>query len=147
MHISTRYVLPLLAVVMLFAPSFASAQILSSFGGRVLTVLPCISPLGPSLVVTVRTATVIPLVKSYIWTPATITKLVGPPVPGGQVLGLADVPYACWNPVKGGLFGLFTFLSYSYGQRMTYIGTSLPGLSNFISGGGSFGGGGATGGF
>ncbi|HWB33824.1 MAG TPA: hypothetical protein VG753_00670 [Candidatus Paceibacterota bacterium] len=88
--------------------------------------MPCISPLGPSLVVTVKGTGVTSLVKNYIWTPLTVTELVGPPVPGGQILGLADIPYACWNPIKGGLFGLFTFFSYSYGQRMTYIGTSLP---------------------
>jgi hypothetical protein len=142
-----RYGTVLAVAIMFLSPAAASAQVLSSFGGQVLTVLPCIGPLGPSTIVTVRTANTIPLVKSYIWTPETVTKLAGPPLPGSQIVGLADIPYVCWNPVKGGLFGLFTFLSYSYGQRMTYIGTSLPGISSFIPGGGSFGGGGSSAGF
>ncbi|HVV38798.1 MAG TPA: hypothetical protein VHD31_00535 [Candidatus Paceibacterota bacterium] len=95
-----------------------------SFGGRVLTALPCISPLGPSLAITIKPAGVFPI--NYIWTPATLTKptQLSVPTPGGQVLGIADIPYACWNPIKGGLFGLFTFLSYSYGLRMQIVGTS-----------------------
>ncbi len=114
----------------LLLPGMASAQLLpGSFGGRIVSEAPCISPLGPSLVVGVKSTGINPIVKNYIWTPATITMLVGPPILGGQILGIADIPFACWNPIKGGLFGLFTFLSYSYGQRMTYIGTSFPGGS------------------
>lgn len=96
-----------------------------SFGGRVISELPCISPLGPSLAITIKPAGLFPI--SYIWTPATITKPTQASIPtiGGQVLGIADIPYACWNPIKGGLFGLFTFLSYSYGLRMQVVGTSF----------------------
>ncbi len=110
------------AGVSLLSSGFSAPAI--SFGGRVITELPCISPLGPSLVITIRPAGVFPV--SYIWTPATITKPTPASIPtiGGQVLGLADIPYACWNPIKGGLFGLFTFFSYSYGLRMQMVGTS-----------------------
>lgn len=95
-----------------------------SFGGRVISELPCISPLGPSLAITIQPAGVFPI--NYIWTPATITKPTQASIPtlGGQVLGIADIPYACWNPIKGGFLGLFTFLSYSYGLRMQIVGTS-----------------------
>lgn len=101
---------------------------LSSFGGRVISATPCISPLGPAIFTVIRSSKLSDLgrTRNYIWTPATITKMAGPPShPGQEILGLADVPYACWNPFKGGLFGLFTFLKYSYGQRMTLVGTSV----------------------
>jgi len=94
-----------------------------SFGGRVVTVIPCLSIFGPSLHVTIIPAGVFPT--AYIWTPATITKLIGPPVPGGQILGKADVPFACWNIVSGGFLGLFSVFSFLYGLRMQEIGTSF----------------------
>jgi hypothetical protein len=101
-----------------------AASVLRSFGGRVTSVIPCISPLGPALWISIVPAGVFPV--SYIWTPATITKLDGPPTHvGQQVLGLADVPFACWNVTSGGLFGLFDVFSYLYGLRITTIGTGL----------------------
>jgi hypothetical protein len=62
-----------------------------SFGGRVVSVIPC--TLG--LHITIVPAGAIPV--NYIWTPGTITGLVGPPrTPGQQVLGIAaPLPIAC----------------------------------------------------
>lgn len=88
--------------------SALSARI--SFGGRVATVIPCISGLGPSLHVTIVPAGIMPV--TYIWTPATLTFTAGPPRnPGQQLLGLADVPFFCTigtPPVP--LFGLRMFM-------------------------------------
>lgn len=135
-------------------PLSASALGLS-FGGRVTAVLPCVSALGPSIYTTVLVARGVPHPEFYIWTPATITKSVGPPILGGQILGVADIPFVCftYNPVTCGLFGLFSCLvpiPY-FGLRMQLIGTSLPGStagsaagSLFQGGGGSFGGGGSN---
>lgn len=104
--------------------SLIQQSLVHSFGGKVTAALPCLSPLGPSIWVTIAPAGVMPT--SYIWTPATITKLNGPPThPGQQILGLADVPYVCWNVISSGLFGLFSAFSYLYGLRMTEVGTSL----------------------
>lgn len=128
-RISTVFLGLVLVLVATTIPLSASAQFTAtgiSFGGRVVTVLPCLSVLGPSLHVTIVPAGVFPTM--YIWTPATITKLVGPPVPGGQILGKADVPFACWNLLTGGFLGLFPVFSFLYGLRMQEIGTSLPGV-------------------
>jgi hypothetical protein len=95
---------------------------LRSFGGQVIASIPCISPLGPSFWVTIKPAGLMPT--EYIWTPITITKIIPPIHSGQQILGLADIPYACWNVESGGFLGLFSVFSYLYGQRMTYIGTS-----------------------
>ena len=87
-----------------------------SFGGRILAVIPCVSGLGPSLWVSIKPAGV--FAPTYIWTPATITKLVGPPRnPGQQVLGVADVPFVCVIPAKIPI--------PLYGLRMQIVGTSL----------------------
>jgi hypothetical protein len=84
----------------------------TSFGGRVVTVIPCVSALGPSLHVSI-----IPVGLAqpfYIWTPLTLTFLYGPPRnPGQQVLGVADIPYVC-----------FVGKAPLYGQRMQIVGTS-----------------------
>ena len=87
-----------------------------SFGGRILAVTPCVSGLGPSLWVSIRPAGV--FAPTYIWTPATITKLVGPPrTIGQQVLGRADIPFVCFIPAKVPI--------PLYGLRMQIVGTSL----------------------
>ncbi len=96
----------------LLAPLSASA-LGASFGGRVVTMVPCISPLGPSIWFTIVPASLYP-VFSFIWTPATATFLAGPPThPGQQVLGVADVPFGC-------KVGIVPFV----GQRVQVIGTS-----------------------
>lgn len=91
---------------------------LTSFGGRIVSVIPCS---GGMLHVTIVPAGLFPV--QYIWTPFTITKLYGPPLhPGQQLLGLADVPFVCF--IGGGFFSSPVPL---YGLRMTTVGTSLPG--------------------
>lgn len=74
-------------------PAQAQTEQLSpfqSFGGRVLSIIPC--ALG--LHVTIQPAGVFPI--SYIWTPATLTFLYGPPRPGVQLLGSAyRAPAVC----------------------------------------------------
>lgn len=88
----------------------------TSFGGRVLSVIPCS---GGMIHITILPAGFFPV--SYIWTPFTVTKLYGPPThPGQQVLGLADVPFVCF--IGGGFFSSPVPL---YGLRMTTVGTSL----------------------
>lgn len=88
-----------------------------SFGGKVITVLPCS---GGMLHVTIIPAGAFPV--TYIWTPFTITKSVGPPLPGGQILGVADIPFVCF--VGAGFLSLPVPL---FGFRMQFIGTSPPG--------------------
>lgn len=90
-----------------------------SFGGKVISVVPCS---GGMLHVTIIPAGIQPI--TYIWTPLTITKLVGPPVaPGMQVLGLYDVPFVCFLKISR-FFGN-TFIPL-FGFRMTTVGTSPP---------------------
>lgn len=104
----------MLLTMLFFVPSVASAAVLS-FGGRAISVIPCVSGLGPSLHVTIIPAGIFPVF--YIWTPATFTFLYGPPRnPGQQVLGLADIPFVCFIPARIPipLFGL----------RMFTVGTS-----------------------
>ena len=124
-------------LVLIATPFSASAQIAASFGGKVTSIIPCISTFGPSLHVTITSARTgsFGAPEAYIWTPATITKLVGPPLPKGQVLGLADTPFACWNVVSGGFFGFFSAFSYLYGLRMQMVGTSFPLGSDAVSAG------------
>jgi hypothetical protein len=121
----TKLLISAAALLVTFAlPLSASAQFLTgiSFGGRVLTVIPCT---GGMLHVTIAPAGVFPA--AYIWTPATITNLVGPPVPGGQILGIADVPFVCFVGV-----GFFSSGIPLFGLRMQYIGTSPPSLGGFL---------------
>lgn len=116
--------LALSALVFLFLiPTTASALIKpTSFGGRVLTVVPCSTGGLPGLHITIFPAGLFPV--SYIWTPYTATKLYGPPIlPGQQVLGLADTPFVCFI----GFGGFFSSPIPLYGLRMTMVGTSLPG--------------------
>lgn len=88
---------------------------MKSFGGRIATVVPCVSGLGPSLHITIIPAGVFQ--PAYIWTPLTITKLAGPPRnPGQQVLGTADIPFVCFTPTVPPV--------PLYGQRIFQIGTS-----------------------
>ncbi|HEY6020219.1 MAG TPA: hypothetical protein VIY48_10045 [Candidatus Paceibacterota bacterium] len=85
----------------------------TSFGGRIVAAVPCLSPLGPSIWFTIVPSSLYP-VFSFIWTPATVTYLAGPPRnPGQQVLGVADTAFAC----KVGIVPFF-------GQRVQIIGTS-----------------------
>jgi hypothetical protein len=82
------------AIVGLIILTPVSASAFFSFGGRIITVVPCLSALGPSLHITIVPAGLFPV--AYIWTPATFTFLAGPPRnPGQQVLGLYDVPFVC----------------------------------------------------
>lgn len=113
MHALARILAVFITAGALMLPFSASAFGIS-FGGRVVTSIPCVSPLGPSLyVVTVPAG--FTFVTPLIWTPATVTYSVGPPLaPGQQVLGVADVPFAC-------SVGLVTF----FGLRMQVVGTSL----------------------
>ena len=104
-------------VVLFLAPTIASAAIGFSFGGKVLTVLPCS---GGMFHVTILPAGRFPA--AYIWTPFTVTKMTGIPVPSGQVLGIADIPFVCF--LGGGFFSTPIPLP---GFRMQYIGTSPPG--------------------
>jgi hypothetical protein len=91
---------------------------LTSFGGKIVSVIPCS---GGMVHVTIVPAGLFPV--QYIWTPFTITKLYGAPIhPGQQLVGLADVPFVCFI---GG--GIFTSPTPLYGLRMTTVGTSMPG--------------------
>lgn len=90
-----------------------------SFGGRVIAMVPCLSPLGPSVWVALKPSGLLLPPFTYIWTPATLTSLV-PPIPslpprniGQQLLGRFDIPYAC-------LVGIFPL----YGLRMQIMGAS-----------------------
>lgn len=85
-----RVLAALLVGASLFAPLSAYA-LGKSFGGRVITSLPCLSPTGPAWWVTIRPAGAFPF--SYIWAPGSIGL---PPIhTGQQILGLFDVPYGC----------------------------------------------------
>lgn len=96
--------------------SAVSSLLFRSFGGRVATVIPCVSGLGPSLHVTVIPFGGFPGV-AYIWTPATITYSFGPPThPGQQVLGVSDIPFVCFTPTTPPV--------PLYGFRMQSVGTS-----------------------
>ncbi len=106
-----------LGVAGLGVVSAVSSLLLTSFGGRIIAVVPCS---GGMLHVTILAARVVPKPEFYIWTPFTATKMAGPPRnPGQQVLGLADIPFVCF--IGGG------FLSSPiplYGKRMMTVGTS-----------------------
>jgi hypothetical protein len=105
----------LLGAVALLLP-FSASAFGTSFGGRVIAAIPCISAAGPSLYVTiVPFGAFQPL---YIWTPLTLTYSWGPPrTPGQQVLGVADIPFVCFTPTVPPV--------PLYGQRMQTVGTSL----------------------
>lgn len=107
-----RYIFATLVLVFaLFAPLSASA-LGTSFGGRIVALTPCLSALGPSIWFTIIPAGFFPI--SYIWTPLSVTYMAGPPTHiGQQILGVADIPYAC----KVGPVFLF-------GQRVQIQGTS-----------------------
>ena len=113
--------LPLTASAILGLPSTGGFG--TSFGGRVLFIVPCS---GPMYQVTIRPAGKFPI--SYIYTPTTITNLVGPPLPGMQVLGIADIPFVCFI---GG--GFFSSPIPVFGLRMFVIGTSPPGGGSLLT--------------
>lgn len=89
----------------LFAAPLAAHALGISVGGRIIALTPCVSPLGPSIWLTVLSARATdPLVpEPYIWTPLTFRTLV-PPTPtlpppthiGQQILGIADLPFTCF---------------------------------------------------
>jgi hypothetical protein len=98
-----------------FAFPFSASALGVSFGGKVISSVPCVSALGPSFYVITAPAP-FTFVTPLIWTPATITKLIGPPAsPGMQVLGVADTPFVC----KIGVAVLT-------GMRMQLVCTSAP---------------------
>jgi len=120
MHKIRTIVLALALFAVLLSPVFAYAATGISFGGKVVSVIPCISPFGPSLQVTIVPAGALPT--SYIWTPATITLQAGPPTHSGQqILGNADIPFACVIPSPFFFIPALTL----FGLRMQIIGTSL----------------------
>lgn len=84
-----------------------------SWGGHVIAIVPCVHGM---LWVTIRSARfVAPTPEHYIWTPATITHLAGPPhIIDQGLLGLADAPMVCITPGGVPLFGF----------RMTVLGSS-----------------------
>ncbi|MES2006569.1 MAG: hypothetical protein V4436_00505 [Patescibacteria group bacterium] len=99
------------------------------FGGRVATIIPCLVGVVPALHVTIVPARasaalgVTPKLEPYIYTAGTITYLAGPPThPGQEILGKADIPFACFIPVPGFFFTTFIPL---YGLRMQQVGTSV----------------------
>jgi hypothetical protein len=107
--------LAILMVMGALALPFTASALGISFGGKVISSIPCMSAFGPSLYVITAPAP-FTFVTPLIWTPATITKLIGPPAsPGQQVLGVADVPFVC----KIGVAVLS-------GMRMQLVGTSAP---------------------
>lgn len=89
----SRFVVGAAISLSFIAPLTASAAGLS-FGGRVLSVLPCLNGGLYTAVVSARALT-LGITEFYIWTPLTLTLSFGPPRPGVQILGIADVPYAC----------------------------------------------------
>ncbi len=111
-----RALLPVLLAASFALPLSASAAAFGfSFGGKILSVIPCS---GGMRHVVILPAGLFPI--AYIWTPATITKLAGPPLPGGQVLGVAGIPFVCF--LGGG--GFFSSPIPLPGFFMEYIGTS-----------------------
>lgn len=103
-----------------FLPGLVDAALTgTSFGGKVLSILPCVSTFGPSLQVNILPAGGIST--SYIWTPATISFLAGPPThPGQQILGVADIPFVCIIPSPFFFIPAVTL----FGQRIQFLGTS-----------------------
>ena len=119
----------LMLVLVVSYPYSASAFIKPiSFGGRVTSEVPCVGPLGPSLYVTIASMRVgVPIVPEfYIYTPITLVKQIGPPIIGGQILGVADIPYTCFVFVPCGLTVCPVPLA---GLRVFTAGTSLPSVT------------------
>ncbi len=145
-----------------------------SFGGHISLIIPCSGGLWVQII-SARTGD-LGTPEHYIWTPATITYLAGPPSFIGQgILGVADAPFVCFTADGNPLFG----------ERMQIVGTAgsgaaqaaveaaaaaadsaaasavnvggtagtsaagagLEGAAGAAGGGGSFGGAGATGSF
>ncbi len=105
----------LVLLVSLFMPF--SALAITPMGGYVTTYLPC----NYGILITVVNPGGIGS-GVYMWTPATISFLHGPPLPNTWVLGMTDVPFPCFI---GKVF-------VGYGERITFHGTSLPGVpTNF----------------
>lgn len=110
-----RFAVSVFLAGLFFAPLSASAALIS-FGGRISTTIPCLNGAIYTAVVSARGATP-GLTEFYIWTPATLTFMAGPPrTIGQQVLGTADVPYLCVVSIKPPI--VFP------GLRMFMVGTS-----------------------
>jgi len=85
----------------------------TSFGGRIFIFKPC--HIGPMPAIWISIIPAGPFQPIYIWTPATLTFLSGPPSHAGQeILGVADTPITC----SIGIYPL------PPGQRMQIVGTS-----------------------
>jgi hypothetical protein len=88
-----------------------SALAFTPMGGLVVFMRPC----NTGYLITVVNPGVIGS-GEFMWTPGTISFLYGPPVLHEWVLGTTDVPLPCFvGPVL-----------YGFGQRITFMGTSLP---------------------
>ena len=121
MRVLKRFLLPMAIVGVFCIPLFASAALGVGFGGRVVSVIPCLSPLGPAFQINIIPAPKSQVSYIYLLPPATITYRNGPPThPGQSILGVADIPFTCFIP--SGFLGLFPIPLV--GQRIQMIGTS-----------------------
>lgn len=87
----SKFFSTVLIIAALAAPVSALALVPGiSFGGRIINLFPCLNGTIYTQIISANTATFGAIIP-YIWTPATITKLVGPPNHiGQQILGLAS---------------------------------------------------------
>jgi hypothetical protein len=109
MHRLARYTAAAICLVALALPFSVSA--FTPMGGLVTFLRPCntgylITVINPGLIGS----------GEYMWTPGTLSFLYGPPLIGEWVLGMTDVPLPCF---------IGTVL-YGYGQRITFMGSSIP---------------------
>jgi hypothetical protein len=101
------------AAIVLSALVPFSAYAITPMGGLVTALVPCnygylISVVNPGGIGS----------GLYMWTPATISFLWGPPILKSWVLGMTDAVLPCF--VGHAVVG--------YGQRITFMGSSLPGV-------------------
>lgn len=62
-----------------------------SFGGKVITPIPCLSPVGPAIFFTIVPAGLFPI--GFIWAPGSLG--IPPSHPAQQILGVADTLFGC----------------------------------------------------